>query len=150
VVEYNAIKFENSSVETMTPAALAASGKKFDAAFSFSSFEHDGLGRYGDRIDPEGDLKAMADWKTHLKPGALLYLTVPLGKDKIIFNVHRIYGRARLPLLLANWDVVDAIGLEDSLLDRDTGNGWRPRDENGKLLHPGYQEYSPVFVLRNA
>jgi Caenorhabditis protein of unknown function, DUF268 len=35
----------------------------FDAGFSISSFEHDGLGMYGDPLDPDGDLKAMRKMK---------------------------------------------------------------------------------------
>ena len=30
--------------------------RSFDFAFSYSSYEHDGLGRYGDPINPVGDL----------------------------------------------------------------------------------------------
>lgn len=40
-----------------------------DFAFSYSSFEHDGLGRYGDPIDPWGDLKAMQRASCWVKPG---------------------------------------------------------------------------------
>ncbi|KAK5964144.1 hypothetical protein GCK32_017207, partial [Trichostrongylus colubriformis] len=36
--------------------------KSFDFAASFSSIEHSGLGRYGDPIDPIGDLREV--WKT--------------------------------------------------------------------------------------
>lgn len=39
-----------------------------DFAFSFSSWEHDGLGRYGDPLNPWGDVKAFE--RTYLKPGA--------------------------------------------------------------------------------
>ena len=31
----------------------------FDSVVSFSSIEHSGLGRYGDPLDPDGDLKTM-------------------------------------------------------------------------------------------
>ena len=30
---------------------------KFDACVSISSYEHDGLGRYGDPLNPDGDLE---------------------------------------------------------------------------------------------
>lgn len=54
--------------------------------------EHIGLGRYGDQIDPEGDLKAIAELKRVLaKDGSLLFV-VPVGGPKIEFNAHRIYS----------------------------------------------------------
>lgn len=43
------------------------------------SFDHDGLGRYGDPINPEGDLVAMGTVMDVLKEGGLLFLTVPIG-----------------------------------------------------------------------
>lgn len=43
-----------------------------DFAFSFSSWEHDGLGRYGDPLDPWGDVKAFERASCSVKPGALM------------------------------------------------------------------------------
>lgn len=54
--------------------------------------EHVGLGRYGDILDPDGDLKAIAELKRVLAPGGLLLFVVPVGGTaKIMFNAHRIY-----------------------------------------------------------
>lgn len=54
--------------------------------------EHVGLGRYGDRLDPEGDLKAIAELKRVVKPGGDLLFVVPIGEAaRIQFNAHRIY-----------------------------------------------------------
>jgi len=148
-VEYNEIEFGDLRLTAIHPVQLENHGMQFDAAFSFSSFEHDGLGRYGDPINPDGDLEAMALWRSYLKPGGLMYLTVPIGADKVVFNAHRIYGRARLPELIKNWQVVDTFGFEERLFDRDTQLGWRPTKADGTLMHPEYPEYAPVFVLRN-
>ncbi len=54
--------------------------------------EHIGLGRYGDPIDPDGDIKAIAELKRVLAPGGCLLFVVPVGKPKIDFNRHRIYS----------------------------------------------------------
>jgi len=54
--------------------------------------EHVGLGRYGDKIDPTGDLKAIGELKRVLAPGGFLLFVVPMGRPKIQFNAHRIYG----------------------------------------------------------
>ena len=54
--------------------------------------EHIGLGRYGDKIDPEADLEAISELKRVLaKDGSLLFV-VPVGRPKIEFNAHRIYS----------------------------------------------------------
>jgi hypothetical protein len=54
--------------------------------------EHVGLGRYGDLLDPDGDLKAMRELKRVLaKEGNLLFV-VPVGKPRVMFNAHRIYS----------------------------------------------------------
>lgn len=54
--------------------------------------EHIGLGRYGDPIDPDGDLKAMAELERVLAEEGSLLFVVPIGLPKIMFNAHRIYS----------------------------------------------------------
>lgn len=58
--------------------------------------EHIGLGRYGDQIDPIGDLKAIRELKRVLAPGGSLLFVVPIGKPKIMFNAHRIYSYSQI------------------------------------------------------
>lgn len=53
--------------------------------------EHIGLGRYGDPIDPEGDLKALKELIRVLKFGGDLLIAVPVGRTRVQFNAHRIY-----------------------------------------------------------
>jgi hypothetical protein len=54
--------------------------------------EHIGLGRYGDPIDYDGDLKAIRELKrVTKKEGDILFVT-PVGKPVIRFNAHRIYS----------------------------------------------------------
>ena len=54
--------------------------------------EHVGLGRYGEPLDPEGDLKAIAELQRVLAAGGSLLFVVPIGRPKIMFNAHRIYA----------------------------------------------------------
>lgn len=54
--------------------------------------EHIGLGRYGDPLDPEGDLKAVMELKRVAAHGGTILFVVPIGKPQIIFNAHRIYS----------------------------------------------------------
>jgi|GEM_PF-1225729 Caenorhabditis protein of unknown function, DUF268. len=107
VVEYNKPQCEYPRLEIMNHEELRASNLKADLAISFSSFEHDGLGGYGDPIDPQGDLKAMKMAAEYLKDDGRLFLGVPLGRDCLMWNQGRIYGPARLPLLLSGWQCLD-------------------------------------------
>jgi hypothetical protein len=54
--------------------------------------EHIGLGRYGDKLDPEGDLKAIKELKRVVSKGGSLLFVVPMGEPKIMFNAHRVYS----------------------------------------------------------
>lgn len=58
--------------------------------------EHVGLGRYGDTMDPSGDIKAISELKRILAPGGSLLFVVPIGIPKIEFNAHRIYSYAQI------------------------------------------------------
>ena len=54
--------------------------------------EHVGLGRYGDPLDAEGDTQAMRELRRVLAPGGNLLFVVPIGRERICFNAHRIYS----------------------------------------------------------
>jgi len=109
-IDYNAIISEHPSIRTLTVDEYSQNPETFDAILSISSFEHDGLGRYGEPINPNGDLEAMEKTKHMLKPGGILFLAVPTGLDYIFWNAHRVYGKARLPLLLQGWKNLDTVG----------------------------------------
>ena len=79
--------------------------------------EHIGLGRYGDALDAEGDIKAINELKRVVKPGGDLLFVTPVGKRKIEFNAHRIYSYEQIleyfsPLTLKEFSLIpDAGGL---------------------------------------
>lgn len=56
------------------------------------TIEHIGLGRYGDEIDTDGDLKAIDELKRVLQQNGSLLFVTPVGKPKVQFNAHRIYS----------------------------------------------------------
>lgn len=54
--------------------------------------EHVGLGRYGDALDYDGDLKAVAELRRVLAKNGQLLFVVPIGGEaRIQFNAHRVY-----------------------------------------------------------
>ena len=58
--------------------------------------EHVGLGRYGEPLDPAGDLKAIAELRRVLAAEGNLLFVVPVGRPKIMFNAHRIYSYGQI------------------------------------------------------
>lgn len=56
------------------------------------TIEHIGLGRYGDPIDHNGDLRAISELKRVLSVGGSLLFVVPIGRPRVMFNAHRIYS----------------------------------------------------------
>ena len=133
-VEYNTRNTDHPALKTMLVNDFFSIEDRFDAVVSISSFEHDGLGRYGDPVCPDADLRVMNQLRNKVFPGGLLFLAVPIGVDTLVWNAHRIYGRIRFPKLIEGWSLIDSSGFHDSQLDRDMGKSG------------GHQ---PVFVLQN-
>ena len=73
-----------------------------DSLSCLHALEHFGLGRYGDDIDIDGYVKGFEVLKNMLKPNGILYLSVPIGKERIEFNGHRIFSLRRLYELFVN------------------------------------------------
>jgi SAM-dependent methyltransferase len=70
------------------------------------TIEHVGLGRYGDPIDPNGDIKAIDELKrVTAKKGSLLFV-VPIGETACIkFNAHRIYTYDQVTSLFSGFSL---------------------------------------------
>lgn len=119
-------------IEIQTVDEYMKSAQKFDAIVSISSIQHDGLGRYNDPLNPKGDIIAMDTFKSMLRPGGYLFLSVPVCKDSILFNTTRTYGRITLPLLLKGWKIVDSFGFKDTDFNKSPIKGFK---------------HQPVFVL---
>ena len=112
-LDYTRSKYEYANMEWMHVNDYLDNAMKngiienFDTIASFSSIEHSGLGRYGDPLNPNGDIDAVKQIHCMLKPGGLLFLSLPTNDDDsshIEFNAHRVYGNARLRLLFDGWD----------------------------------------------
>lgn len=136
-IEYESIVSRDARLATLTVDAWDAAPVVFDAAIAVSTFEHDGLGRYGDALLPDGDLRAMDKLRCLVKPGGLLYVAVPIARDKLVWNMHRIYGPRRLEKLLGGYRLVDVVG-DYQLAER---LNWCDSGAHG--------DYQPTFVLAN-
>lgn len=132
-IEYNRLVFDHPSMRTTTPDEFFATEETFDLLIMASSLDHDGLGRYNDPIAPDGDLMTMDMLRNR---ASLLILSVPVGPDAVAFNLMRIYGPIRLPLLLDGFDIVDTFNYDPARLDAPVKNIRKA--------------YEPVFVLRSS
>lgn len=93
--------------------------------------EHIGLGRYGDPIDYDGDIKAINELIRVLAPGGTLLFVVPLGaEDKIVFNAHRIYSRPQVLSLFS-----ELILQEFALIPEDEKDGGLVINPSPELLN---------------
>ena len=69
-------QFENNSIESLS---------------ALCSLEHFGLGRYGDPINPEACFICFQSIIKKLKVGGHFYLSVPVGRERVEFNAHRVF-----------------------------------------------------------
>jgi SAM-dependent methyltransferase len=86
------LQLNNLTSEGADLLALPFANQSIKSLSCMHVVEHIGLGRYGDPLDPDGDLKAVAELKRVLAPAGTLLFVVPIGKPKIMFNAHRIYS----------------------------------------------------------
>ena len=86
------MKLDNLISEKADLTNLFFDTNSIESLSCMHTVEHIGLGRYGDPIDPSGDLKAINELKRVVKPGGSLLFVTPVGKARIIFNAHRIYS----------------------------------------------------------
>jgi SAM-dependent methyltransferase len=58
---------------------------------SLHVIEHIGLGRYGDDVEPDGWRKAAGELARVLAPGGMLLVGAPVGRQRLVFDAHRIF-----------------------------------------------------------
>jgi hypothetical protein len=76
--------------------------------------EHIGLGRYGDPLDPDGDLKAIGELVRVLAPGGDLLVATPVGRPRVAFNAHRVYDHEVFARYFAPLELVEFALIEES------------------------------------
>ncbi len=68
-----------------------------------------------------------------LRPGGMLFLGVPVGRDYVAYNAHRVYGAQRFPRLTAGWKV---LGWVSSAQPYDTADAMFEVDNVDAHLQP--------------
>lgn len=85
-----------------------------DSISCMHTIEHVGLGRYGDKIDYEGDLKAIKELIRVTKQNGNIIFVTPVGHPCILFNAHRIYSFEQISSYFTGCTLVEFSLITDS------------------------------------
>lgn len=80
---------------------------------SLCALEHFGLGRYGDEVNPEGCFEAFDSIQRVLKKGGKAYIAVPIGKEHVEFDAHRIFYASTVVESFSQMDLVEFSTVHD-------------------------------------
>jgi hypothetical protein len=106
------------------------------------TIEHFGLGRYGDPIDPRGHEKGLARLQGMVVPGGMLYLSTPLGPQRIEFNAHRVFAAATvLGWFGEGWDI------QRFAVIRDEGMLWNEPPRNEQTVAENFGCETGVVII---
>ena len=78
----------------MLPLSLPSDGGGgyCDSLSCLHVIEHFGLGRYGDPVDTHGHKYGIANMARLLKPCGRLYISTPIGQERVEFNANRVFN----------------------------------------------------------
>lgn len=131
-VEYNVPVVDYPNLSAISYWDFQKTENLYDCIVTYSSVEHSGLGRYGDPLDPDADLKTMTDIHRNLLQKGVLIWGAPVGHDAVVWNAHRIYGNVRLPVMFKGFTELE----------------WIDFDRNAVLSQPlRANSVNPVIVL---
>lgn len=117
--------------------ALPFANGELRSLSSLCVIEHIGLGRYGDEIDPWGREKAIRELKRVLAVGGNLYVSVPIGVERIVFNAEEIFDLEKFLTLFSDLRLVEAKFIfGNRLVTREEWEQLRsPQEETVGLFH---------------
>lgn len=102
------INLENLDCSALDLLHLPFKSKSINSLSCMHVIEHIGLGRYGDPLNPKGDLLAISEISRVLAPKGNLIIVVPIGKTpKILFNAHRIYSYSQILEYFPNFNLIE-------------------------------------------
>lgn len=90
-------------------------GEYCDSLSCLHALEHFGLGRYGDKVDSEGYVKGFESLSLMLRSNGILYLSVPIGAERVEFNGQRVFSLRRVfDLFKDRFELVSLSYVDDS------------------------------------
>ena len=130
-IEYNVPNVSCYDMKSLSYEEYSNSSETYDYIVTYSSIEHSGLGRYGDPLDPNADIKCMDVIHNSLSDDGLLFWGAPVGRDALNWNAHRVYGEIRLAEMFKRFNDIKWFGMSKD-----------------NLSNVG--EFQPVIVLQKA
>jgi hypothetical protein len=86
-----------------------------DSLSCLHTIEHFGLGRYADPVDPAGHLRGLDQLKRMVKKSGRLYLSTPIGPERVEFNAHRVFSaKTLLEWFDNNWKIEQFALIDDA------------------------------------
>ena len=78
----------------------------YESISCLHALEHFGLGRYGDPIDVDGHVKGIENMSKLLSREGVLYLSVPIGIERVEFNANRVFNPQNIINIANNFGLV--------------------------------------------
>jgi hypothetical protein len=119
LIEVFDIRESTENIHNIQFRCLDIMGKNFtlsdycDSVSCLHAFEHFGLGRYGDTVDYNGHLLAWENIYKMLKKEGKLYISVPIGEQRIEFNAHRVFSLVYLVNMITSLYRIDSFSYVD-------------------------------------
>ncbi|VDN52730.1 unnamed protein product [Dracunculus medinensis] len=109
-VDYPELSF--SSQQELASQSIS-NPQSFDFIIMLSGIASSGLSR--DNHEMNGDLMEMLRLQCLLKNEGLIFIAIPVGKDQIIYNSHRIYGPLRFSMLSEGLQLLSVFSREGKI-----------------------------------
>lgn len=108
-----------------------------DSVSCLHVIEHIGLGRYGDPIDSLGSIKSAQELQRVLALGGSLYLGVPIGKERVCYNAHRVFYPQTIINLFTDLTLQEFKAVDDNgfFIDNADINNFDNADYSCGLFH---------------
>lgn len=97
-----------------TLAGLPFADRSLASVSCLHVIEHVGLGRYGDPLDPEGARAAARELARVLAPAGRLYLSTPVGRERVCFNAHRVFSPDTIRGWFADFELASFSFVDDA------------------------------------
>ena len=120
---------------------------KSDSIHSLSCMhviEHIGLGRYGDPLNPDGDIQSAKELSRVLAVNGQLLIALPVGRSRVAFNAHRIYSHEQVLDLFKELELVEFSLIPDGSVE----NGLIPSPSSELINSQSYGCGCYVFTKR--
>jgi hypothetical protein len=110
-------------LKTALPGLTSVAGNILDLPFSnglleslscLHVIEHIGLGRYGDPLDPLGSVKAALELQRVMGVSGNLYISLPVGRERICFNAHRVHSPISVLKMFSRMKLIEFSYVDDA------------------------------------